>query len=157
MRRYAGELKRLYAIGDGHDVATESKRLMSAARAAIDAIEQAITSRQDPFSLADRDQTARLLETAGFADVGFTDVREPVYYGRDVAAALQWVSGFSSVHDALRRLDPAATGRALQRLRETLAAHATSDGVWFESRAWIVTARCQGDRAGALAYRGRAP
>jgi superfamily II DNA or RNA helicase len=37
VRRYAGDLKRFYALGDGHDVTTESKRLVSAARAAIDA------------------------------------------------------------------------------------------------------------------------
>lgn len=98
---------------------------------------------RDPFSLADRSTTARLLETAGFVDVAFSDVREPVYYGPDVTAALQWVSGFSSVHDALRRLDPPSTERALKRLTETLAAHATSKGVWFESRAWIITARCR--------------
>lgn len=39
VRRYAGELKRLYALGDGHDVNAESKRLVSAARAAIDALQ----------------------------------------------------------------------------------------------------------------------
>jgi hypothetical protein len=38
VRCYAGELKRLYALGDGHDVTAESKRLVSAARAAIDAL-----------------------------------------------------------------------------------------------------------------------
>jgi len=31
--------------------------------------------------------------------------------------------------------------RARARLRETLAAHASGDGIWFDSRAWIVTAR----------------
>ena len=39
VRRYAGELKRLYALGDGHDVTAESKRLVSAARAAIDVLQ----------------------------------------------------------------------------------------------------------------------
>jgi hypothetical protein len=41
----------------------------------------------------------------------------------------------------LKRLDPAAAARAVRRLRETLAAHLSEDGVWFNSRAWIVTAR----------------
>jgi hypothetical protein len=35
VRCYAGELKRLYALGDGHDVTSESKRLVSAAKDAI--------------------------------------------------------------------------------------------------------------------------
>jgi SAM-dependent methyltransferase len=43
---------------------------------------------------------------------------------------------------ALSRLDPAAATRALGRLRETLAAHLDDDGVWFTSRARIVSARC---------------
>jgi len=38
------------------------------------------------------------------------------------------------------RLDPASRERALKRLRETLAAHDSGRGVWFGSRAWIVTA-----------------
>ena len=39
VRRYADELKRLYRLGDEHDVAAESKRLVSAAKAAIEALE----------------------------------------------------------------------------------------------------------------------
>ena len=37
-----------------------------------------------------------ILEAAGFADIAVTDVREPVYYGPDVAAALNWVRGFTT-------------------------------------------------------------
>jgi hypothetical protein len=43
--------------------------------------------------------------------------------------------------EALSRLDSAAAARALGRLREMLAAHVSKNGVWFDSRAWIVTAR----------------
>jgi hypothetical protein len=82
-----------------------------------------------------------MLEAAGFADVTFTDVREPVYYGPDVAAALAWVQGFASTRETLKRLDPAAAADAAGRLREALAAHLSGDGVWFSSRAWIVSAR----------------
>jgi SAM-dependent methyltransferase len=95
----------------------------------------------DPFSLADPPTVTQILETAGFAEVTFTDVCEPVYYGPDVAAALDWVRSFTCTSEALRRLDRAAGTRAVQRLRETLAAHTSNDGVWFNSRAWIVTAR----------------
>ena len=59
---------------------------------------------------------------------------------RDVAAALDWIRGFSSVNDVLQRLDPASTERVLDRLRRTLAEHLSEQGVWFDSRAWIVTA-----------------
>ena len=93
------------------------------------------------FSLADPPVVTRILEAAGFAAVSFTDVDEPVYYGPDVAFALGFVCDFAVTRDVLGRLDPAAAARALGRLREMLAAHVSGDGVWFGSRAWIVTAR----------------
>jgi SAM-dependent methyltransferase len=95
----------------------------------------------DPFSLANPTTVEGILDAAGFAGVSFTDVHEPVYYGPDVAAALDWVRGFTCTNEVLKRLDPVAAERALKRLRETLAAHASGDGIWFDSRAWIVTAR----------------
>jgi SAM-dependent methyltransferase len=95
----------------------------------------------DPFSLADPTATTRILDTAGFVEAVFTDIHESVYYGQDVDAALEWVRGFSSVNDKLQRLDSVSTKRAVERLRQTLAAHAGTDGVWFDSRAWIVAAR----------------
>jgi SAM-dependent methyltransferase len=95
----------------------------------------------DAFSLADPPAVTGILQAAGFSEVTFADVDEPVYYGPDVAAALDWVRRFTSTNDALAQLDPAAAARAVGRLREALAAHAGDDGVWFDSRAWLVTAR----------------
>ena len=97
----------------------------------------------EPFSLANRASTTATLDAAGFADVTFTDLSEPVYYGPDLTAALAWVQGFSYVSDILSRLDPPAVGRALGRLRDVLSAHMGEDGIWFGSRAWIITARRQ--------------
>ena len=95
----------------------------------------------DPFSLVDPPAVTEILEAAGFAGVVFTDLREPVCYGPDVAAALDWIRGFACTSEALKRLDPAAAARAAGRLREALAAHLSEDGVWFNSQAWIITAR----------------
>ena len=99
----------------------------------------------DPFSLADPPAVREILQAAGFADAVFTDVREPVFYGPDVAAALDWVRGFTCTSEVLKNLDPAAAARAVGRLGEALgealAAHLSHDGVWLDSRAWIVTAR----------------
>jgi len=95
----------------------------------------------DAFSLADPPAVTGVLRAAGFADVAFTDVDEPVYYGPDVEAAFDWIHGFTSTSEALKRLDPAAATRADERLREAIAAHLSHDGVWFGSRAWIVTAQ----------------
>lgn len=95
----------------------------------------------DAFSLADPPTVEQILGDAGFADITFTDVREPVYYGPDVAAALDWIRGFSCTSEVLKRLDAAASAHAVERLREMLSAHLRDDGVWFDSRAWIITAR----------------
>lgn len=94
----------------------------------------------DAFSLSDPSTVRETLKAAGFADVAFADVHEPVYYGPDVDAALDWVRGFTCTNEALKRLDPAAATLATGRLRDVLAAHLTDDGVWFDSRAWTVTA-----------------
>jgi SAM-dependent methyltransferase len=94
----------------------------------------------DPFSLADPATVEGILRTAGFADIGLTDVEEPIYYGPDTTVALDWVRGFAGTNEFLKHLDPAAAARALARLRDALAARMTGEGVWFDSRAWIVTA-----------------
>jgi SAM-dependent methyltransferase len=57
-----------------------------------------------------------------------------------VDAAMAWVRGFAYTREILRQLDPTAAERAVGRLREALATHFTDDGVWFNSRAWVVTA-----------------
>jgi SAM-dependent methyltransferase len=95
----------------------------------------------DPFSLADPPVVTGILEDAGYADIAFTDVREPMYFGPDVATALDWIRGFACTREALDCLDSDATGRALGRLRVILAEHNGGRGVRFGSRAWIVTAR----------------
>ncbi|MGW8777905.1 hypothetical protein ACWGNM_07500 [Streptomyces sp. NPDC055796] len=62
-----------------------------------------------------------------------------------MAAALDWVRGFTCTGEALKRLDPPAATRVVENLRTALAAHLSDDGVWFDSRAWVVAAH----RAGA--------
>jgi ubiquinone/menaquinone biosynthesis C-methylase UbiE len=93
------------------------------------------------FSLGDPEATRRILERAGFVDVALEHVDEPVFYGPDLAAALEWVSGFQDVSEFLSALDPDARDRAVERLRDTLAAHRGDRGVAFDSCAWLVTGR----------------
>lgn len=99
----------------------------------------------DAFSLADPRRVRGIVEAAGFAQVTFHDVHVPVYYGDSVEAALDWVGRFQSMQDALRSPQTASAER--ERLRAILARHRRDDGVWFDSRAWIVGARC--DRGGS--------
>jgi SAM-dependent methyltransferase len=95
----------------------------------------------NPFSLADPVVAEGILTEAGFADFATVDVREPVFYGRNSEIAFDFALGFHSTSDLLAGLDAPTTESALERLRATLAAHDTGDGVCFDSRAWIITAR----------------
>ena len=93
------------------------------------------------FSLADEQTAAGILASAGFTEVAFTDVREPVCYGTDSTQAYDFVTGLQATKDMLARLDPVAAEEALRGLRVTLAEHTTRDGVLFGARTWIITAR----------------
>jgi hypothetical protein len=93
-----------------------------------------------PFSLGDPTIATGLLSTAGFVSIDFSDVREPVFYGPDVDSAFAALSNLYVVKDALACADK-ETDKALQRLRDLLEAHMTTEGVLFDSRAWIITAQ----------------
>jgi hypothetical protein len=94
----------------------------------------------NPFALADSAGVAQTLSLAGFAEVCFSDVSEPVYYGVNVADALDRVRSFALTRSLLHAVEPASAERAVRRLRDTLGAHVGVRGIWFDSRAWIVTA-----------------
>jgi ubiquinone/menaquinone biosynthesis C-methylase UbiE len=100
----------------------------------------AAASAAATFSLGDRAATTRLLTAAGFASIDFADVHEPVFYGPDIDAAHDAVVALFLAKDRLADTNP-ATDEMLQRLRAMLHAHLTAEGVFFDSRAWIVTAR----------------
>jgi hypothetical protein len=109
------------------------------------------TNEPGPFSLADPAITAGILAAAGFAEVAFTDVHEPVFYGPDTATAYDAVLRLRHAMDLLADLGPTMTGHALEQLRATVAAHDTGSGVFFGARAWLVTAvrRPNGAAAGS--------
>ena len=111
----------------------------------------------DPFSLADPATVDGVLSAAGFTGVDVTGVDEPVYYGSDAASALDAVLMLKMTKDPLGRLDAAQADDALDRLRAGWpppnasvglarrrappAPHDTGRGVYFDSSAWLVTAR----------------
>jgi ubiquinone/menaquinone biosynthesis C-methylase UbiE len=111
------------------------------------AIQRALAAENAPtanapaaFSLGDRATTTRLLSAAGFASIDFAEVHEPAFYGADVDAAHEAIVALFLAKDQLVDRDP-ATGQTLRRLRALLQAHLTAEGVFFDSRAWIVSAR----------------
>jgi hypothetical protein len=106
------------------------------------AIQRKYAQPSDAFSLADPSTVERILDAAGFAHTTFQDVREPVYYGDSIEAAFDWIGRFQVTRDILQSLDAVSAERERERLREILAQHYREQGVWFDSRAWIVSARC---------------
>ncbi len=110
------------------------------------AISEALTAASakpigpNPFSLADTTVTEGILAAAGFADVSFTDVHEPVYYGPDSATAFDAVLGLSGIQGSACQ-----SRRRGGRARAHTAPHHPRRSpeerrVFFDSRAWIVTA-----------------
>jgi len=95
------------------------------------------------FSLSDRSVVNQILRASGFVNIKVDQVCEPVYYGPDVEAALQWVRGFRFVQELLQRLGTEGQASVMTRLRATLDQHANDTGVWFDAREWIVTAQAQ--------------
>jgi SAM-dependent methyltransferase len=95
---------------------------------------------ESAFSLGDPDVTRELLRAAGFTEVGFTSVREPVYYGADVDAAYRNVVQLREPQALLRRVPPERVDAAKAAVRAMLAAHDTGDGVLFDAAAWIIRA-----------------
>ena len=93
------------------------------------------------FSMADPTVATGILTAAGFTAVEVTEAHEPIYYGPDAAGARDALSGLGMVDDLVADMDAAQRARALERLMDMLDAHDTGEGVWFDSRAWLVTAR----------------
>lgn len=93
----------------------------------------------NPFNHADPARVERILTDAGFAAVGIESVDLPMYFGATaeegydvLSQMLAWMTG---------GLAPDQQPDAFQRLRQSLAAHETSDGVAYASSAWLITAR----------------
>jgi SAM-dependent methyltransferase len=93
-----------------------------------------------PLGLSKPDKVRPLLAKAGFVDVSFTSVEEPMDYGRDADEAFGFASNTNAARAMLQDLDDRARADALARLRSVFEAAMTPDGVRIESAAWLITA-----------------
>jgi SAM-dependent methyltransferase len=97
-----------------------------------------------PFSLGDPTVAAGVLTSAGFTDVGLTDVPDPVGYGPDVDTAYDFVLGLRDARALLALQSAEAAELSRERLRRTLESYLTPDGVLIGAGAWLITARYAG-------------
>jgi SAM-dependent methyltransferase len=91
-----------------------------------------------PFALGDPDRVTALLTAAGFAEPDLVGVREPTWFGPDVATAERYVRAM--LGGLITELDDAGQAEAGAALHATLEEHLGPDGVTFPSAMWIVTA-----------------
>ena len=92
-----------------------------------------------PFSMAEPNPVRDLLDETGFTEIAFDAVNEPMSFGTDAADAFRFVLGMLGW--MLQGVDNTTRDRALASLRRTLDDHETADGVWYDSAAWLITAR----------------
>jgi SAM-dependent methyltransferase len=91
-----------------------------------------------PFALSDPDRVRRVLTDAGFTDIELDGTTAGMWFGNDADDAHRFVLGLMGW--MLQGLDDAGRAQAIDALRATITAHATSDGVLFESAAWTIQA-----------------
>ncbi|HVM41424.1 MAG TPA: hypothetical protein VM618_11675, partial [Acidimicrobiia bacterium] len=100
-------------------------------------------------SLADPDRVNAVLGDAGFIDIALEGVEAPMWFGTDAHDAGAFVGELGVVKFLLSDLSDSARAEAEAALRATIAAHETAAGVFYESAAWLVTARRSQPAAGA--------
>ncbi|WP_409464586.1 class I SAM-dependent methyltransferase [Amycolatopsis sp. GA6-003] len=91
-----------------------------------------------PFSLSDPDRVRQLLHEAGFVDVELTGLTLPMYYGRDVDDAFDFIASHFAA--AFAQLDDESRARALDALKADIAEHLTDEGVRYGAAHWLIRA-----------------
>ena len=91
-----------------------------------------------PFALSDPDRVRDVLTGAGFTDIDLNATTAGMWFGDDADDAHRFVLGLMGW--MLQGIDDAGRARAIDALHATMAAHATVDGVLFESAAWTIQA-----------------
>jgi SAM-dependent methyltransferase len=93
-----------------------------------------------PFAQADPERVRRVLGEAGFSDVDFTAIDEPIDFGTNADDAFGFVRGIGIVVGLTQDLDDTTKAGALDELRATIEAHDSGRGVLFGTSAWLITA-----------------
>jgi SAM-dependent methyltransferase len=103
-----------------------------------------LTCGPGPFSMGDADVTSSVLQNAGFEEVALRRCDIPILVGRDLDAAISFVTALGPAGEVIRLAGEAAAQIRPQieaALREALGEFERPDGVWGPASTWIVTAR----------------
>jgi SAM-dependent methyltransferase len=91
-----------------------------------------------PFALSEPKRVSAILDAAGFTDVLFKSLHEPMRFGSTTEDAFDFVS--EQLGWMLEGLDDDGRSRALDALRTSIAAHTEDGGVFYASATWIIQA-----------------
>jgi SAM-dependent methyltransferase len=91
-----------------------------------------------PFAQADPQAAQAVLAAAGFTQIEFDGLQEPMWFGTGADDAHRFVLGMLGW--MLHGLDDAGRSRALGNLRATVTAHDTGHGCLYQSAAWVIRA-----------------
>ena len=91
-----------------------------------------------PFAQSDPATVEPLLAAAGWSDIAFEPIDQPMWLGLDADQGTSWQLGQSAW--LLLGTDEAQRAQATANLHALLLAHETPDGVRMGSAAWIITA-----------------
>lgn len=95
-----------------------------------------------PFSLGDRERTTSILTAAGFSDVAFESVDQPLTFGSDTEDAFAFMTSSGMPYGLLQSIeDERLREEARGKLRAMLETHETPEGVLLRAPAWVVTAK----------------
>ena len=94
-----------------------------------------------PFSLANPDRVRGILNAAGYEEVHFEPIDEPIELGADADDAYAFMQTMGLFRGLTQDLDTSDRDRALANLRQLVDAHDTGDGVLLGTAAWLITAR----------------
>lgn len=88
--------------------------------------------------MSDQDRVRDLLQRAGFTNVRFDDVRQPLFFGANAHTAYDFLLGLAGW--MLDGVDDRAKARARRELRQTIEEHLSNHGVTSGSATWLITA-----------------
>jgi SAM-dependent methyltransferase len=104
----------------------------------VDAIDMNVPG---PFSLAPRERTAALLESAGFGDITVTPLDQTLTLGASSEEAASLVVTMGPVGRAMQSVSDDVRKHAVESIAASFNAYQSEAGVRLPSAAWLLTAR----------------
>jgi hypothetical protein len=95
------------------------------------------------MAFADALRTRGILERAGFREVAFETIDEPIHVGGglvDLDETVAFMTRIGPTAGALRQADPEARAAALLAMREAVAPYHGAAGLVMPASVWVVSA-----------------